>query len=350
MRVSSRVVSGAGLLLLAGLVTADVLSGSSVIPLGFFGLPPMAAAIAAGPSVTALVAAASLLVSVVIVTTIGSEPASSPSALILVAVLGGIAVLAAQARVTRERNLRQAQHVAEIAQRAIIRSLPSAIGPVLLASRYVSATKEAQIGGDLFEVSPTPAGLRVIIGDVRGKGLAAVHLAADVLSTFRVWAPLEPDATALLRRLDRAVAERAGDEEFVTAAVVDVSSDGTLTVTNSGHHPPLLVSAAADDRFRLLASALPAPPLGLQDLGPSPVSDRYTWHVGDRLLMYTDGLVEAPGPTGHEYPPDRWAPLLRLESLETCLDELVDSVYTHTQDRLDDDLALVLMQHQAPPA
>ncbi len=345
--ISSRVSCGAGLVTLATLVVIDVVAAASVVPFGFYGLAPLIAATAATPLVTGAVAGGALATACTVALVLGTEPASSPTALVLVAVLGLLAVVISRARVARETSLRHAQHVAEVAQRAIIRALPSAVGPVLLASRYVSATKEAQIGGDLYEVSPIPSGLRVIVGDVRGKGLSAVHLAADVLSTFRAWAPLEHDATALLKRLNDTVTQVADDEEFVTAIVVDVIADGTVTVTNSGHHPPVLVSSAApEDRYRMLASALPTPPLGLYDLGPAPVPRTFRWEVGDRLLMYTDGLVEAPGPTGHDFPPNAWAPLLRDDNLETCLDRIVDSVYTRSRHRLDDDLALVLLQHE----
>ncbi len=350
MRISSRTALAAGLATLASVILIDVVVGGSVVPFGFFGLAPLLVALAAPPLMTGVVAAVALAAAGTVSLTIGSEPANRPAALVVVAVLGLLSVVISRGRVSRESSLHHAQHVAEVAQRAIIRSLPTAVGPVLLASRYVSATKEAQIGGDLYEVAVRPSGLRVIVGDVRGKGLAAVNLAAKVLSTFRAWAPIEDDAAALLERLDHAVSEGAEDEEFVTAIVVDVAADGTLTITNSGHHPPVLVSTGSEgDRYRLLAAALDTPPLGLYDLAPSaatPVPNTVSWDVGDRLLMYTDGLVEAPGPSGREFPPEAWAPLLSDGSLEACLDRLVDSVYKRSHDRLDDDLALVLLENE----
>jgi hypothetical protein len=54
-----------------------------------------------------------------------------------------------------------------------------------LASRYQSASEGAQVGADILDVMATPTGACVIVGDVRGKGLAAVHLAATALMTFR---------------------------------------------------------------------------------------------------------------------------------------------------------------------
>lgn len=349
MTITSRAAWTAAVVTLAVVVLVDVLAGGSVVPFGFFGLAPLLAALATSPLVTGIVGALALGTATTVILTVGSEPASRPTALAVVAVLSVVAVVIAKGRAAREEELHRTQHVAEIAQRAIIRALPTAVGPVLLASRYVSATKEAQIGGDLYEISVRPSGLRVIVGDVRGKGLAAVHLAAGVLSTFRAWAPVEDDASALLARLDRTVGESAEEEEFVTAIVVDIAPDGTLTVTNSGHHPPVLISPERHDgRYQPLEGSPATPPLGLYDLAPEarPVPKTYRWDVGDRLLMYTDGLVEAPGPSGHDFPLEAWAPLLSDDSIEACLDRLVDSVHAHSRNRLEDDLALVLLQHR----
>ena len=52
-------------------------------------------------------------------------------------------------------------------------------------ARYRSAAREASVGGDLYEIMPTSHGIRVTIGDVRGKGLDAILLARYVLSAFR---------------------------------------------------------------------------------------------------------------------------------------------------------------------
>src|SRR2546429_9386082 len=56
---------------------------------------------------------------------------------------------------------------------------------ISIAARYRSAAREASVGGDLYEIISTGHGIRVIIGDVRGKGLEAILLARQVLSAFR---------------------------------------------------------------------------------------------------------------------------------------------------------------------
>jgi len=69
-----------------------------------------------------------------------------------------LAVASARVRGNREERLRRMTLIAATAQQALLSSLPSAIGGLAMASRYLSATSEALVGGDLCEVAPTPWG------------------------------------------------------------------------------------------------------------------------------------------------------------------------------------------------
>ena len=91
--------------------------------------------------------------------------------LLVAAALSVAAVAIAASRQRRERRLAQMTLIAETAQRAVLRTLPSSVGDVGFAARYVSAAEEARIGGDLYEVVSTRHGTRAIVGDVKGKGL-----------------------------------------------------------------------------------------------------------------------------------------------------------------------------------
>src|SRR5512132_3064105 len=88
-------------------------------------------------------------------------------------------------RIQHERLLLRVTRIAEVAQRTILRPVPPRMGRVALAVRYLSATEDALVGGDFYEVAVTRHGLRVLVGDVKGKGLEAVQLAALVLTGFR---------------------------------------------------------------------------------------------------------------------------------------------------------------------
>lgn len=252
--------------------------------------------------------------------------------------VSGLATLSALFRDRHEAKLRRMIVIAETAQRAVLRSMPTAIGSVGLAARYVSASAEALVGGDLYEVAATPYGIRVIVGDVRGKGLEAVQTAAAVLGAFRAAAFTERDPALLARRIDEALVQHIGDEEFVTAILGQFDGD-EVVLANCGHHPPLLVQ---DSGTTLVDTGEPTLPLGL---GSRPELSLHAWPVGSRMLFYTDGLVEARSRDGSFFPLDDFAAELADGPVEEALERLVGHLLRFGGHDTSDDVALVLAQH-----
>ncbi|MEU1687187.1 PP2C family protein-serine/threonine phosphatase [Micromonospora sp. NPDC005707] len=258
-----------------------------------------------------------------------------------IALATAIAGAVAGVRERQSERIAELSRLASVAQQAVLRSLGPQVGTLAVAARYISSTATAEIGGDLYEAMDTPYGVRMIIGDVRGKGLDAVRLASIVLGSYRHVAYERADLRAVVTDLDRAVARNVGDEDFVTAALVE-ERGGTLTIVNCGHPPPLLLRRGA---VIPLEPPAPAPPLGFMPV-VRPRVERL--EPGDRLLLFTDGLGEARR-DGEFFPTaDRAWRLLGhgtvadgLASLETALVEWVHG-------RLDDDIALVLMEYTGP--
>src|SRR5439155_411661 len=158
----------------------------------------------------------------------------------VVCAVSAMAVVLAGVRRRREERLARMTAVAEAAQLALLPPLPPEVTGITIAVRYRSATREASVGGDLYEIIPTGHGIRVIIGDVRGKGLDAVLLARQVLSAFRRSAVAMPALEHVAGEVGRAIAPHLGAEDFVTAALAQIAPGGELTIVNCGHHPPLL--------------------------------------------------------------------------------------------------------------
>lgn len=258
-----------------------------------------------------------------------------------VALAAAIAAAVAAVRQRQAEQIAELSRLAAVAQQAVLRPLGPEVGTVAVAARYISSTATAEIGGDLYEAMDTPYGVRMIIGDVRGKGLDAVRLASIVLGSYRHVAYERADLRAVVTDLDRAVARNVGDEDFVTAALVE-ERGGTLTIVNCGHPAPLLLRRG---EVIPLEPPAPAPPLGFMPV-VRPRVERL--EPGDRLLLFTDGLGEARR-DGEFFPTaDRAWRLLGhgtvadgLASLETALVEWVHG-------RLDDDIALVLMEYTGP--
>lgn len=267
------------------------------------------------------------------------------TAYICTALVGALATILASHRTRRERTLADVRFVADIAQHVLLRPLPHRIGGLLVDSFYVSAAAEARIGGDLYEAVPTTHGVRLVIGDVRGKGLLAVETAATLLGAFREAAHEEADLPALAARVETSMARRAEllsgsevGERFVTAVFAEiVAGDQVLKIVNCGHPPPLLIRSG---EVRELGTGRSGPPLNLGMLVGEPYHvDVHAFRPGDQMLMYTDGITETRAPDGSFYPlVDRvrsWGPLPHGELLVRLHHDLLD--YSH--DRLHDDVA-----------
>ncbi|RSS78382.1 PP2C family protein-serine/threonine phosphatase [Streptomyces sp. WAC06614] len=342
--------------LIALVTVVDVLAPPYVHLGPFLAVAPAITASFAGPRTTGLVGAVAVLAQAVVAasrtTLTDLNHTLQLTALIMVSVF---VTLFAHLREVHEEQLSRLRSVAEAAQQVVLRPLRDRMGPLHLASVYLAAEAEAQIGGDLYAAARTAHGTRLIIGDVRGKGLEAVGDAALVLGAFRAAAHQESDLPSLVAYLEGAVDPdpdgsddhaRVG-ESFTTAAVLDIpDGEMTLEVISCGHPPPLLLR---DGRVIPLQVDHPAPPLGLSDFVPSGLSAQtFPFEPGDTVLLYTDGVIEARDRAGTFYPlPDRirtWS----AQDPHTLLRTLCQDLLAHTPSgRLVDDAALVAIERLA---
>ncbi|MGW1075124.1 PP2C family protein-serine/threonine phosphatase [Streptomyces sp. NPDC002537] len=246
---------------------------------------------------------------------------------------------------TRERQLMQSRSVAEAAQRTLLRPPPERLGGLRTAVRYLAAAAEARVGGDLYEALVTPFGTRLLVGDVRGKGLAAIETAADVLGAFREAAQVEADLAAVAGRLDAAMGRRKAGEEFVTAVLVGVpESGGPAEMVNCGHLPPLLWRAG---RVTEVENPVPEPPLALLDMVGGPYHGRdFAFEAGDTLLLYTDGVTEARDGSGRFYPLRERLSRMPDAAPDVLLDRVVADLLAYAGGELSDDAALLAVRRE----
>lgn len=329
------------LAVLASLVALDVALGPQTPINGAYAIAAVVAATLASVRLTVVVGLAAVMLS--LLSAVWDDAVGSRDWLVrwlLCLALVGLAVATATIRAEREKALLNMTVIAEAAQRALLRALPDELQGLRLSARYLSATDGASVGGDLYDVAATPYGVRVLVGDARGKGLDAVQMAGTVLGAFRRAAFERLSLPDVAVDLDRVAAAVAGDEDFVTALVAEIHDDGSVTLVNCGHHPPLLV---ARDRAPVYVDTGPSTrPLGL---GSLPVPVTCEWDEGARLLLYTDGLVEARDPSGRFFSLPDHADVLARGSVEEGLDALLGRLTRHTTTRLRDDLALLLIEH-----
>lgn len=253
--------------------------------------------------------------------------------------------LAGALRRRREQVLAAVRSVAEAAQHAFLKPVPATVGHFQAAVHYSAAAAEARIGGDLYALVPTPFGIRLIVGDVRGKGLPAVGVAALVLGVFREAAYDEPDLLDVVHRIERSLARNLGPDDFVTAVIAGYPEADRMELVNCGHAAPLLVQESG---VLPVEPARPAPPLGLRSLaGEAPGLQEVTLTDGNQLLFYTDGVTEARDHQREFYPlRERLARHLSEEPSRT-LAALHEDLLTHVGGELHDDAAMLLLRKPA---
>jgi serine phosphatase RsbU (regulator of sigma subunit) len=327
-------------------VLAMVASGvEGVLPL--LSLGPAFAALAGGPRRTLITGCVAAILCTAIAA-YQSLHASSQTGLAFATVAGVTlaGVIASSGRQRRERDLADVTAIAEATQQVLLRPVPHQVGEIKLAVRYMSAASGARIGGDLYEAVSTPAGLRVIIGDVQGKGLAAVQTAATVLGVFREAAYDAPSLTVITDRIEASLARQGDSEQFVTAVLAQVSADGSrVQLLNCGHPPPLL---AGRDGTRFVEPPAPGLPLGLSELAAVPrESATVELRPGESILLYTDGISEARDRHGAFFALNAPGVAGEGASADEILERLSNDVVRHVGHAIEDDAAMLLLQRDA---
>ncbi|WP_344393557.1 PP2C family protein-serine/threonine phosphatase [Streptomyces vastus] len=276
--------------------------------------------------------------------------------------------LTAGRRVRLQRELDSARAVADAAQAVVLRPLPPRLDGLALAAGQLSASRGAAVGGDLYEVMATAHGVRAVMGDVRGHGLAAIGTVAALLGSFRDAAHDEAEFADVLRRLERALdrhlRERsrhehpaASDtdpqspvaEDFVTVLLLEIRHNGEVQALNCGHPWPYLLSTGRAEPF---AQAEPLPPLGLFPLPAKlPATDCGQLLPGEALFLYTDGAEDARDGTGRFFP----LPTVLTEAAKTqpvspgdVLRDVFTALQSHTAGSTTDDIAILVLRNDRP--
>ncbi|MEU9253685.1 PP2C family protein-serine/threonine phosphatase [Streptomyces sp. NPDC048270] len=270
-------------------------------------------------------------------------------------------ILSNAVRTRRQIELDQVRRIAVAAQEVVLRPVPELLGPVRAASLCLAAETGARIGGDLYEAVQTTYGVRLIVGDVRGKGLSAIRAVAVALGAFREAVHYEAEVREVMNHCGAALRRESAVpgtysqaelpevlmEGFTTALIAQVPEEPVVLLVNRGHPPPLLLHHG---KVQALMPASPMPPLGLEDLvdGLPPEPESYPYLPGDRLLLYTDGVMEARNRDDEFLPlPQTMERLPADTSPQQFLDELHQALLRHTEGRLTDDVAMILIDRLA---
>lgn len=309
------------------------------------GLPtaivPLLAALILGPGWTAIIAG---IVMVLVFTPVLRSDNLDAGDAFAVAVVWATGVGVAWVRQRFRARLVTVESVAGAAQRAAVPELRDRVDDLACAGLYRSAQQGARVGGDLFDIRPSPFGTRMILGDVQGHGLPAVSTAAMLLSCFHEAILDEPDLERVAARLERRIVVDADQgyipELFASVLLVEFPAGADeMRLLSCGHPPPLMLRVDRIEEVDLK----PRPVLGLRlepNEGAPPVAT-VPFQPDEILLAYSDGVSEARNEEGQYYP---LAQHLNGLVAPPSPDQLIDFVWddlTRFAARLDDDVSLL---------
>ncbi|CAL9363243.1 SpoIIE family protein phosphatase [Streptomyces sp. enrichment culture] len=247
----------------------------------------------------------------------------------------------AAVQIDNARWYQNARDTALTLQRSLLPSHPSVTGGLEVASRYQPAGATSEVGGDWFDVIPLDDDrTALVVGDVMGSGIPAAATMGRLRTATHTLASLGLDPAVLLAHLNRITVEL--DEAIATCVyAVHDPRERRCVIANAGHLPPVRIRAGRTPELLDLPTGVP---LGVGGVAFS--TTMVDLEPGDRLVLYTDGLVET-----------RRDPLdARLDRLLALLDTPADSLdevcelllrTLHEPDNFDD-VALLIARVTAP--
>ncbi len=258
--------------------------------------------------------------------------------------LATLGYVAAKRSLARDHQFSEIQKELEIARRIQTDILPSvypASDHFQVAARYVPMTSVAGDFYDFLIADQKHAGL--LIADVSGHGVPAALIASMVKLAATSQRANFSDPAALLSGMNAVLCGNT-QNQFVTAAYVYLDANSATLHYSAAAHPPMLllrsgqVIEVTENGLMLAAFANATYSTAVHQL-----------HSADRLLLYTDGVLEAANPAGEEFGPQRLSALLQDGahlSAEAAADHIISSLKTWARAQ-NDDLTVLICDYAA---
>lgn len=227
--------------------------------------------------------------------------------------------------------------------------LPTRLPEIEKLELAISWQPMREVSGDYFDIIKlSEKKVAICIADVEGKGLPAAMLMSNLQATVRALAQQALSPGEMFERLNRTMLQNSAGNKLITMfyAVIDSSNGelGTLSYANAGHHPPILMRQDGSHERLMTGGAM------LHVFADSSFETAEVELLpGDRMLIFTDGVVECCDSAGEEFGEDRLTEILlahREESAEFLLQAMKNAITNFSSGGFQDDATMIVFGYQ----
>jgi phosphoserine phosphatase RsbU/P len=221
--------------------------------------------------------------------------------------------------------------------------------------RVFARNQQAEsVGGDYYDILRTGEGIyKIIIGDVSGKGTTAAFYMAQVKGMFQSLARTKADPVRFITLINQAISTCMDKGSFITLTYIELDlTIGKAWIARAGHCPTLFYSGQEKKSLWLIEGGLALGVVREEGFSQHIKTQEISVQPGDRLMLFTDGIVEARDEKGEEFDYERFMSAAQ-NGIRLSPEDLSQSIIQEVQDFsggvIEDDYTLMIIDITGNP-
>lgn len=224
----------------------------------------------------------------------------------------------------KDKEIQMELDFARDIQQSIIPKEPHSWNGISFAAVYLPMGK---VSGDYYDIFRTKSSVFALLCDVSGHGVPAAFITMSAKQAFSSYVRPELTPAEIYRQVNHDLVNRITTQDYMTAFMLKINEANRVTFSNASHQKAIYVSAKGDirelDTGGLFIGAM-------EEANDSYEDGELQLQSGDRIIMFTDGIVEHKNEEGEEFGEDRLVELIKTHRTST-LHEMHENIITELQ-------------------